>query len=191
MAAIQSNTPVLTSVVSVAHYRSRKRPVDPPLKLTWYIYHRFEPSGPLSASILLLLVPIATASYLQASFLDSFLTLISHWFLLLTLTIGYRLSPFHPLARYPGPALSKVSKFWTSVVSAKGYNHRYVRELHQKYGDIVRIGKRSISSWGADIDFAQVLTNSHFVALTQSFLFSAEVYERAHVRDSVFDLNVN
>lgn len=40
-------------------------------------------------------------------------------------------------------------------------------------------------------DFAQAQTNSHFVALMQSFLFSAEVYERAHVRDSVFDLNVN
>ena len=150
MAAIlQPNTPILTSVVSVAHYQSNKTSGNPRPKLTWYIYHRFEPSGPLSASILLLLVPIVTASCFRASLLDFLLALISHWFLLLTLTIGYRLSPFHPLARYPGPALSKVSKLWTSVVSAKGYNHRYVRELHQKYGDVVRIGKCLIIIMGS------------------------------------------
>ena len=53
----------------------------------------------------------------------------------------YRLSPFHPLARYPGPLGCKLSKFWLAFVCVRGYQHRYIKSLHDRYGDVVRIGE--------------------------------------------------
>ena len=56
-------------------------------------------------------------------------------------SIVYRLSPFHPLARYPGPIGARVSKFWMAVRCLRGDQHRYIQSLHQRYGDVVRTGK--------------------------------------------------
>ena len=55
-------------------------------------------------------------------------------------TLMYRLSPFHPLAKYPGPALTKMSKFWVAYLCAQGDQHRYYKSLHNRYGDVVRVG---------------------------------------------------
>ena len=40
----------------------------------------------------------------------------------------YRLSPWHPLARYPGPTLGKVSKWYMSFWIAKGTRHTKLHE---------------------------------------------------------------
>ena len=55
--------------------------------------------------------------------------------------ICYRLSPFHPLAKYPGPLPAKVSKLWHVWIVARGEQHVYLRRMHEKYGDIVRMGE--------------------------------------------------
>ena len=55
--------------------------------------------------------------------------------------VAYRLSPWHPLARYPGPIGCKLSKFWLAFVCVRGYQHRYIKSLHDRYGDVVRIGE--------------------------------------------------
>ena len=52
----------------------------------------------------------------------------------------YRLLPFHPLAKYPGPAIAKTSKLWAAYLSGKGDLHRYYKSLHDRYGDVVRVG---------------------------------------------------
>lgn len=49
---------------------------------------------------------------------------------------------FHPLARYPGPILCKISMFWLAKVAWGGKEHIYHQELHERYGDIIRIGMR-------------------------------------------------
>ena len=54
--------------------------------------------------------------------------------------IGYRLSPIHPLARYPGPLGAKISKFWHAFIATTGKQHHYVKRLHEQYGNVVRIG---------------------------------------------------
>ncbi|CAK5268837.1 unnamed protein product [Mycena citricolor] len=64
---------------------------------------------------------------------------------LVTSVLVYRLSPFHPLAGYPGPLLCKISKIWFAAVAMKGKQHIYYYELHQKYGDVVRIGPNELS----------------------------------------------
>lgn len=56
--------------------------------------------------------------------------------------VAYRLSPFHPLARYPGPILCKISMFWLAKVAWRGKEHIYHQELHERYGEIIRIGMR-------------------------------------------------
>ena len=53
----------------------------------------------------------------------------------------YRISPVHPLARYPGPLGCKLSKFWMAFVSIPGFQHQYIKSLHEQYGDVVRIGE--------------------------------------------------
>lgn len=55
-------------------------------------------------------------------------------------TVTYRISPFHPLAKYPGPLACKVSKIWFAFVAWQGKQHLYYNQLHRRYGDIVRIG---------------------------------------------------
>ena len=54
--------------------------------------------------------------------------------------LAYRLSPFHPLARYPGPLLGKLSGFWMAYVSTGGRQQHYLKALHDRYGDVIRIG---------------------------------------------------
>lgn len=56
----------------------------------------------------------------------------------------YRLS-YHPLRKYPGPVLGKLSKFHFSYICGTGNSHRYLEALHRKYGDIVRYGPNELS----------------------------------------------
>ena len=66
----------------------------------------------------------------------------SYWFLLAAFTIAYRLSPYHPLSSFPGPFLCKISKIRMAYISGiRGTTHLYVQKLHQRYGDVVRIGE--------------------------------------------------
>jgi len=68
------------------------------------------------------------------------ITFTSHYVLILVYATIYRLSPFHPLAKYPGPIKNKLSKLTMSYISSTGKQHTYYRSLHKRYGDIVRIG---------------------------------------------------
>jgi hypothetical protein len=67
-------------------------------------------------------------------------TFISYYALILIYVAAYRLSPFHPLAQYPGPIQNKLSKLTMSYMTAIGQQHFYIRKLHERYGDIVRTG---------------------------------------------------
>lgn len=59
--------------------------------------------------------------------------------------ITYRLSPFHPLAKFPGPLLWKTSGLFLAHQSWRGYRHLVLDELHSKYGEYVRIGPNHLS----------------------------------------------
>lgn len=60
---------------------------------------------------------------------------------ILLLVAGYRLSPFHPLAKQPGPLLNRLSKVHMAWQTTKGNQHLFYADLHRIYGDVVRIGK--------------------------------------------------
>ncbi len=102
----------------------------------------------LRAQVLLLIVPpglvAAHVSRLPEStwsFIDAFWTSLAIYVVaLLTFTVIYRLSPWHPLARYPGPPLRKVSELVSAYYVAVGRKATYITALHQQYGDVIRIG---------------------------------------------------
>ncbi|KAI0667857.1 cytochrome P450 [Trametes maxima] len=60
-------------------------------------------------------------------------------------TTVYRLSPWHPLAGYPGPLLCRISSLWLVAVSSTGKRHLIVDRLHAKYGPFVRVGPNMLS----------------------------------------------
>ncbi|KAK2024329.1 isotrichodermin C-15 hydroxylase [Colletotrichum zoysiae] len=75
------------------------------------------------------------------------------FFLLLApvLVIGYYLAHavynvyFHPLAKYPGPALWAASQIPYALAFSSGHGHRTVRSLHRKYGETIRIAPDRLS----------------------------------------------
>ncbi|KAK1221394.1 hypothetical protein PQX77_015801 [Marasmius sp. AFHP31] len=62
-----------------------------------------------------------------------------------TSIVLYRLSPFHPLAKVPGPMISKITKFRNMYISWMGKQHIRLKELHDQYGPVVRTGPNDVS----------------------------------------------
>ncbi|RAL10282.1 cytochrome P450 [Aspergillus homomorphus CBS 101889] len=50
----------------------------------------------------------------------------------------------HPLARFPGPPLASISRLWVILHVARGNAVAEQRELHRKYGAIVRIAPNEL-----------------------------------------------
>ncbi|KAF9049551.1 cytochrome P450 [Hymenopellis radicata] len=62
-----------------------------------------------------------------------------------TSIVLYRLSPWHPLAQYPGPTFGKITKWYMAFWIAKGNRHLKLQELHRAYGPWIRIGPNELS----------------------------------------------
>ncbi|KAJ7624327.1 cytochrome P450 [Mycena polygramma] len=73
-------------------------------------------------------------------------------------TVAYRLSPLHPLAQYPGPAIGKATKLWSLYLAFGGQRYLYHKKLHDKYGPYVRTGPNEISV--IDAAFVSQILNS-------------------------------
>ncbi|KFA75826.1 hypothetical protein S40288_01915 [Stachybotrys chartarum IBT 40288] len=58
--------------------------------------------------------------------------------------IIYRLF-FHPLAKYPGPLLAKLTDAYQLYHAYKGDRHLEFHRMHEKYGRVVRFGPNSLS----------------------------------------------
>lgn len=122
--------------------------------ITYLIFKRFEPDRLIPVGFLLVFVPSCLVPVIHLHVRNIILAVVttftSHYALILLYVALYRLSPFHPLAQYPGPIKNKLSKFTSSYIAAKGKQHVYVRKLHERYGDIVRTGPNEISVNRAD-----------------------------------------
>ncbi|KIK98681.1 hypothetical protein PAXRUDRAFT_31013 [Paxillus rubicundulus Ve08.2h10] len=113
------------------------------------VFGRYEPVKPLSHMTLLVFVPGILTTTVSSSFSSTVralaFTYLLYYTTILTSILAYRLSPFHPLAEYPGPIPCRISKFWMAWISLDGKQHKYYSKLHQKYGDIVRVGPNELS----------------------------------------------
>ncbi|OAL33727.1 hypothetical protein AYO20_07065 [Fonsecaea nubica] len=67
-----------------------------------------------------------------------------HLFALASSITVYRLF-LHPLKEYPGPVLAKITKWYGFYLTSFGKTYIDYVELHEKYGDIVRIGPNELS----------------------------------------------
>ena len=151
------------------------------------IFRRFEPSSILSRVTLLIVIPALLSGPISCTVQSPYaalpLAFAAYWSGLVFFTIAYRLSSFHPLAKYPGPLLAKASKWWAAHLSGTGDQHRCIKRLHDRYGDVVRIG------WIPHLPFKiyplthfQVPTSSLFAMLPLSIPYLARVaYSKAHV----------
>jgi hypothetical protein len=104
--------------------------------------HRYPPES-IPAFIAVLFLPptiLHFTSFLSLSVPHFVESLAVYLFFLGCSVSLYRLSPFHPLAKYPGPALARISRLWAVRHVLGGYRHKVSRELFEKYGDIVRTG---------------------------------------------------
>lgn len=112
--------------------------------LTHLVFKTTEPRQPRVWLLLLIGGPAAltiSVNYAFSSVTTAVLSVFSIYFAtLLTSLALYRLSPFHPLAQYPGPILHKLSNFQMVRVALTGKRHLYITELHKKYGSHVRVG---------------------------------------------------
>ncbi len=55
----------------------------------------------------------------------------------------YRLS-FHPLRHVPGPKLAAVSNMWHAYHARNGQMFRLGKDLHRRYGPVVRVGPNEV-----------------------------------------------
>lgn len=111
------------------------------------VYKRFEvkPSQYFPTLVLLVLLPSVPAFYMLPHFTYPAIAIAVSYCVfystLLTSITLYRLAPFHPLAKYPGPFWAKVSKLWGMYAMSTGKYHETLRRLHDEYGLNVRIGE--------------------------------------------------
>ncbi|KAG8163263.1 hypothetical protein KVR01_006560 [Diaporthe batatas] len=52
---------------------------------------------------------------------------------------------FHPLAKFPGPVAASLTEMWKWRSLMSGKNVFYLQELHEKYGDVIRIAPNELS----------------------------------------------
>ncbi|KAJ6505129.1 hypothetical protein C8R45DRAFT_894506 [Mycena sanguinolenta] len=118
-----------------------------------YFFHKYEPSTANIALLVLPVQPVALLLLLGEPFSRLFYTIYVVFLGNLTLSIVvYRLSPFHPLAQYPGPTIAKVTKLWSFWKTAQGYKYLWHKELHDQYRPYVRTGPNEISVIDAPLD---------------------------------------
>jgi len=152
------------------------------------IFRHFEPSSTPSRTTLLIVIPALLSGPISSTVRSPYASLpiafAAYWSSLVYFTLAYRLSSFHPLAKYPGPLLAKTSKWWAAYLGYTGDQHRYLKRLHDRYGDVVRTG------WNPHPPFKispltrfQVPASSPFATLPLSMPYSARVAcAKAHVR---------
>ncbi|KAK7692347.1 hypothetical protein QCA50_003972 [Cerrena zonata] len=115
---------------------------------THFIYKTWEPTHIPFQIVLLAVVPLVLSS-IVADHLSIFaalpLTIFTYFTTLVSSVVLYRISPFHPLAGYPGPFLFRISQWFMLKVASGGKRHLYIQQLHDRYGDAVRIGPNEVS----------------------------------------------
>ena len=118
-------------------------------QLVHLIYNKYEfpPVNIFATFTLLVAIPFAPAyliylsRLIQPTWLSILISYFSFYTLLTTSIVIYRLSPIHPLDKYPGPKLARVSQLWAAFLAAGGKRHQYYKKLHDQYGPYVRVGK--------------------------------------------------
>jgi len=105
------------------------------------VIHRFVPVILLSQVLLLGLIYVTGVGLSQSVFILSLLQISYLVPLFLSIAV-YRLF-LHPTRRFPGPFWARLSSWWKvhTFIAHNEQGYAVVHELHQQYGDVVRLGK--------------------------------------------------
>ncbi|GAW00984.1 cytochrome p450 [Lentinula edodes] len=125
------------------------------------LFHKYEPTDAIfGQAILLLLLEPLVLSFMSWTYSTGFVRLPPHhlvfsayttfYAVLITSIVLYRVSPFHPLAKIPGPILFKITKFAPLWYHWQGQQSSLFMSLHAQYGPVVRVAPNEISV--ADVD---------------------------------------
>ncbi|KAH9829289.1 cytochrome P450 [Rhodofomes roseus] len=110
-------------------------------------FKRYEPTDLVSLGILLGVLPAVPVALLRVPLASTPLAILVgnasfYAFLFFSIT-AYRLSPFH--------SLYKLTNFRGMFIAAGGKQHLYFKEMHAKYGPIVRLGPNVLSIVDTDL----------------------------------------
>ncbi|KAI0059097.1 cytochrome P450 [Artomyces pyxidatus] len=114
---------------------------------------RFEPKSSTTV-FLLALVPILAFPAIRHHFMTTSTSLLICYSVHLSVVclsiLMYRLSPYHPLAKFPGPAVCRLTPLWNVWLARNGQQQTAYKALHDRYGPVVRVGPNRLSV--ADVD---------------------------------------
>ncbi|RDB27055.1 hypothetical protein Hypma_005050 [Hypsizygus marmoreus] len=116
--------------------------------VTHQYFRRFEPKSLISLASILILEPAAFLAVSGLVILNAASIFAVYVTFLLSLglfIVLHRISPLHPLAKFPGPTINKVTQLWSVWVQRNGHQHLVNKRLHDKYGPFVRIGPNELS----------------------------------------------
>lgn len=101
----------------------------------------------ISSPVLLLLgLCFRSNLSLQTSFVAT-ASFFACFYAALLASMGVYRFAFHPLARFPGPRLARLSKLYHVYMCSRENNYVVLARLHEQYGPVVRVGKSSPSSF--------------------------------------------
>ena len=110
-----------------------------------YNKYEFEPTNFVASFLLLAATPFLSSNFVKGHFSsDVYGLLVTFGLFYFTLGLSivlYRLSPLHPLAKYPGPVILRITKLAATVQAFRGKQHIFFKKLHDQYGPCVRVGK--------------------------------------------------
>lgn len=92
------------------------------------------------------LPPSLLTTITSLSYLNLLTFLLGAHLITNVLRVLYRLSPWHPLAKYPGPVMAKAT-YWYRTYHEIYRGGKMTKELfilHEKYGDVVRFGPNDV-----------------------------------------------
>ena len=149
------------------------------LRLDWCVlqashvwFNRYEPTASAAFFSFLISFPLIPGTFLlpHLSLFQAFLLAYALFYAsLLSSIILYRVSPFHPLAKYPGPLIGKISQLWLAWNALDGRVNLYMKRVHEEYGDVVRIGR----SFG--LRLFSVRSNGHDIGPNQLSIINADL----------------
>lgn len=117
-----------------------------PRQACYLVYKKYEPETTILHLLLLVVAPaaVAIATRNEITVFCILGSMVAYWSFVAFFTLLYRLSPFHPLANYPGPLAARVSKLYHVRVASRGNAHWVIKGWHDRYGDVVRVGESPI-----------------------------------------------
>ncbi|CAL1711925.1 unnamed protein product [Somion occarium] len=113
---------------------------------THMVFQHWEPKDVTRALTVLLSGSLGSILFAKSLTASGILVAVATFIASLCLSVVfYRVSPFHPLAQYPGPILNKITQLAPMWTVYTGHQHLTNHKLHAKYGPIVRIGPNDLS----------------------------------------------